>query len=114
MAELTDRQHYWHEHLNACKAQGLSMRAYADAEGLNLNSFYAWKRKLQSTSSTVAPEKLRQSSSALFVPVELSGSPPPDSVLCIELPNGLVLHWPLTVQLESLKNLLPILAGYRP
>jgi len=38
VAQLTERQRYWLNHLKACKAQGLSLRAYAEAEGVGLGS----------------------------------------------------------------------------
>lgn len=109
MSELTERQRYWLGHLKACKAQGLSLRAYAEAEGLGLGSLYGWNRKL---GPYLDPNKRSSSAdtSPRFVPVELTG-PSAFSADCrIDLPNGVTLHWPLTAPPEPLRHLLPVLA----
>ncbi len=45
--ELSERQRAWLEHLRACRAQGLSLKAYAEQQGLNLQRFYHWHRRLK-------------------------------------------------------------------
>jgi hypothetical protein len=39
-SELSERQRAWLEHLRACRSQGLSLKAYAEQQGLNLQRFY--------------------------------------------------------------------------
>ena len=110
MAQLTERQCFWLDHLKACQAQDLSLPAYAEAERLSLSSLYAWRRKLQ---LHIGRNGSMQSPSP-FVPVELSG-PSGLSVDCrIDLPNGMVLHWPLSTSPDPLRQLLPILADIAP
>ena len=38
-SELSERQRAWLEHLRACRSQGLSLKAYAEQQGLNLQRF---------------------------------------------------------------------------
>lgn len=44
---LTEKQTFWFEHLQACTASGLSMRAYAESRDLSISALYAWKKALQ-------------------------------------------------------------------
>ena len=43
---LTEKQIFWRDHLKACEAQGMSLSAYAQAQGLKLQSLYDWKWRL--------------------------------------------------------------------
>jgi hypothetical protein len=45
--DLSDKQRIWLEHIEACVAGGGSMKAYAEAHGLDLQSFYLWKGRLK-------------------------------------------------------------------
>ena len=45
--DLSDKQRIWLEHVEACVAGGGSMKAYADRQGLDLQSFYLWKGRLK-------------------------------------------------------------------
>lgn len=44
---LSDKQRFWLEHLQACEHSGLTMKAYAQANELSADSFYAWKSTLR-------------------------------------------------------------------
>jgi transposase-like protein len=44
---LTEKQKIWLEHVQACGRSSQSMRAYAEANGLNVSTFYAWKKTLR-------------------------------------------------------------------
>jgi hypothetical protein len=44
--ELTQRQRYWLEHLQACEALGQKMSAYAAAQGLGARALYDAKKRL--------------------------------------------------------------------
>lgn len=41
--DLSDRQRAWLNHVEACTAAGISMKAYAEQHGLDLQTFYFWK-----------------------------------------------------------------------
>jgi hypothetical protein len=44
---LSEKQTFWLEHLQACTATGMSMRAYAQTNNLGISTFYSWKKTLQ-------------------------------------------------------------------
>ena len=44
---LTKKQKFWLDHVQACGMSSQSMRAYAEANGLNVSTFYAWKKALR-------------------------------------------------------------------
>jgi len=44
---LTEKQQYWLDHVQACDRAGLSMRSYAEANGLSLTALYSWKATLR-------------------------------------------------------------------
>lgn len=41
-----ERERYWLQHLQAAKAQGATLAAYAEAEQINVRKLYDWKRVL--------------------------------------------------------------------
>ena len=43
---LTEPQRFWLNHYQACEAANQSLAAYAREQGLKLESFYRWKRRL--------------------------------------------------------------------
>jgi len=45
-AALTNRQHYWLEHLRACEASGKTIAEYAVDHGVKVHAMYAGKKKL--------------------------------------------------------------------
>ncbi len=40
---LNEKQRSWLNHVEACAAEGTSMKAYAEQHGLDLQNFYFWK-----------------------------------------------------------------------
>lgn len=44
---LSAKQGEWLQHVEACGAAGISMKAYAERHGLNLQQFYLWKGRLK-------------------------------------------------------------------
>jgi len=45
-AELTDRQRYWLEKLQACESEGKSLSSYAADQGFHVGAIYAAKKTL--------------------------------------------------------------------
>lgn len=43
---LTERQQYWLQHIRACEHAGQGMKAYAQAQDLDIKSLYSWKKAL--------------------------------------------------------------------
>jgi len=60
----SDRRTYWEHHLAGWRECGLSQRAYCEAQGVNVWSFYRWCRRL-------APS---EPSGARFMPVRLAAT----------------------------------------
>ena len=44
--ELSERQQYWLDHLEACERTGQTTKAYAQAHGLSISMMYSWRKKL--------------------------------------------------------------------
>lgn len=44
---LTKKQRVWLGHIKACASSGLSMRAYAERHGFDVQRFYVWKSQLK-------------------------------------------------------------------
>lgn len=44
---LTEKQRFWLDHIESCLSSGVSMRAYADRHGLDVQRFYGWKNQLK-------------------------------------------------------------------
>ena len=44
---LSAKQRDWLQHVEACGAAGISMKAYADQHSLDLQQFYFWKGRLK-------------------------------------------------------------------
>jgi len=43
---LTERQQYWLKQLRACEHAGQGMKAYAQAQNLDVHALYSWKKAL--------------------------------------------------------------------
>jgi hypothetical protein len=72
--DLSDRQRIWLEHVEACVAGGGSMKAYADRQGLDLQSFYLWKGRLKKL-SFVGVSSRNLSAATAVGPVALRSAP---------------------------------------
>ncbi len=97
----TPRQRFWLEHLEACRAQGGSLKAYALAHDLSPGALYAAKSDLMrrgalsaSTLPVPAPRLL---------PVHIARGAPMFRVL---LPNGVVVEVPQHADGQCCRELL--------
>jgi hypothetical protein len=107
---LTDKQRVALEAVEAAKAAGLGLNAYAQTNGLNVRQIYdamAALRKHGLLSPTSTP-RLRRRKSA-FVAVDVVSERPPQSragMVCRLIhPNGLVIEcgeWPPAMWLSSM------------
>lgn len=106
MDKLSSRQREWLEHVEACAATGSSMKAYAEAQGLDLQSFYLWKGRLKKLGLIAVPEERHRQATGI-VPVALRAAPRTDKAHTrIELANGIVIEVPLNVDADALCGLL--------
>jgi len=98
--ELTERQREWLEHLRACRAQGLSLKAYADQQELNLQRFYHWHRRLKRLGLVATDARVN------FAAVRVSAAPGVTGSQRLHFPNGLMLEWDGAVDLALVEHLL--------
>ncbi len=105
--ELTERQRAWLEHLRACRAQGLSLKAYAQRQGLNLQRFYQWNRRLKrlGLAATDAPVS--------FAAVRVSAARAVTGSQRLHFPNGLMLEWDGSADLALVEHLLRLSHPWR-
>ena len=44
---FTEKQQFWFDHIESCASLGVTMRAYSEQHGLDLQNFYYWKKHLK-------------------------------------------------------------------
>lgn len=111
---LTSTQQFWLEHVEACEAAGVSMKAYAERHGLKLQSFYCWKGQLKKR--RLIDEGSPRSSTASLVPIDVTlRSDPTLAVTRITLVSGIVIEAPSGLDADVLCDLLrAAMAAGRP
>lgn len=87
---LTPRLRYWREHLQACASRGLSLSAYAAAEGLKVGALYEAKSRLRKLGlwPVQGPRFVRLQGEP---PARVTTSSSP-SLCRVSLPNGVVVE----------------------
>ena len=100
---LTRRQRFWLEHLDACREQRMSLKAYAQEHGLSISALYAAKASLKRRGAVGGAARSRPA--ATLVPVRLSPTPAVTLVRVL-LPNGVVVEVPETIEPERCRALL--------
>jgi transposase-like protein len=101
---LTSTQRFWLEHVEACEAAGVSMKAYAERHGLSLQSFYCWKGQLKKRGQ-LSPRPSSTDANAIM-PVALVASPEPRPGARISLATGITIEVPSCVSPEALVRLI--------
>lgn len=112
---LTSTGKFWLEHIEACGAARVSMKAYAERHGLNLQSFYCWKGQLKKLGALSPSASSTDANS--FTPVTLAASPERDSKppavygpggpsARISLANGITIEVPTDISAEALGRLI--------
>ncbi len=95
----TPRQRFWLEHLNACREQGLSLKAYARTHNLSVSALYAANSALKQRGTSTPPS----APAPKLVPVRLA---PAASMVRVLLPNGVVVELPESIDPERGRALL--------
>ena len=106
--QLSERQRFWRDHVEACGASGRTMKDYAEEHGLALRQFYTWKSKL----ARMGGLSSRAGSSGAWVPVhvtEIGGGEPAAGFCQIRLPNGIGVEWPLGAAASELEAVMQAL-----
>ena len=103
-AELTERQRYWLDHLEACERSGETTKAYAEAHGLSVSMMYSWRKEL--TMRGVWSRRSDISRPSRFDRVEVFNEPVLSSTWQILLPNGVQIGFSGTVDEAELALVL--------
>ena len=93
----------WMAHLDACKAEGISLKAYANRHGLAVDSLYYQRRKMTLRGLASTPVKPSKASSTpkLFTRLQVSGN--------TELAGGMTIRLCLVRGLKlEMSNLPPV------
>ncbi len=105
-AELTERQRYWLEHVQACEESGLSSKAYAEANQLSVSMLYSWRRDLVAKGAWPSPAQLK--TPVGFDRVEIGALGRPVSEWRIVLPNGVEVGFSGGVEGSTLSSVLEV------
>ena len=97
----TPRQRFWLEHLEACRTQGSSLKAYALAHDLSPGALYAAKSDLKRRGAMSASSL--PVSAPKLLPVHIARAAPMFRVL---LPNGVVVEVPEHADGQGCRELL--------
>lgn len=107
--DLTAQQRRWLNHFQQCQDSGLSMAAYARSQGLQIKSFYYWRKRLLGQQ----PEQINKGPE--FHPVQITASDvpvrPERISILLRLPNGVeceLQHVQIRTGLEVLDKLARI------
>ncbi|MEW7975997.1 MAG: hypothetical protein AB2814_00620 [Candidatus Sedimenticola endophacoides] len=79
MSQQQSRREFWRSHHQQCKAQRMTLKAYAEQKGLTLSVFYGWSKRF------------RQERESGFSRGQVGGSGRTEYRL--HFPNGLVQGW---------------------
>jgi hypothetical protein len=102
---LSDKQRGWLGHVEACTLSGGSMKAYAEAHGLDLQQFYFWKGRLKKSGLVDA---MQEGGSAEPVRVSPGAPRPMGGKTCIQLANGISIEVPGDFNAATLTELLDV------
>ena len=97
MGAHQDRRQLWRAHFERCQELGMTLKSYAEQEGLTVLVFYGWSKRF----------KREQADESEFSKVRIAASTPAEYRL--SFPSGLVLEWvgdPDAAQLARLVKLL--------
>jgi len=84
---------YWEAHVSAWKDSGLSQAQYCRQNDLPLSRFYTWKAKFEP--QKLVPIKVAEEVESQYINVRVEK-------MTIQLPNGIELHIPSNLSIESL------------
>jgi len=101
---LTERQHYWLNHLQACEASGKSIAEYAADHDVKVHTMYAGKKKLveKGVLPRTRPERFQRAQVVDAVSV---------SEWRIQLPNGILVAFAGSVDASALTTVLSTAAS---
>ncbi len=108
--KLTERQQRLLEHLRQCEARGVSVKAYAQSEGLKVTDLYSGKQELRRKGMSVG-----EPSRAHFVRARIAtDADGGEAMLCrVRLPNGCVVEFRCAPRGQVLPSILEAVGRLR-
>jgi len=102
------RRAFWLSHLRKWRAQGGTMKAYAQANDLPVDTFYVMKSAhARGLTKRESPPAISMRE-ATFLPVQLAASPARESIR-VNLPNGVHIELPGRLEADEWRTLLDAL-----
>lgn len=98
----TKCQREWLEHVQTCRAEGLSLKVYAERGGLDVQRLYRWHRRLKQLGFIGGSEAVS------FAAVQVQSCREPVGTQRLHFPNGLVLQWGGSADLMLVARLLEL------
>ena len=99
MERSESRRDFWFDHLQRCRSEGITLKAYAQREGLTLSALYGWSKRYQKAHAPQAPG---------FIRATIDQSQRPGSYR-LHFPDGLILEWDMPADTRQLGQLLELL-----
>ena len=103
MEHLSEKQRIWLDHVTACGNEEVSMKAYAEKHGLDLQQFYFWKGQLRKLGVIDAGQNRRD-----IAPGSATSAQQLDSKTRIQLANGVSIEAPGDCDVDALSSLLKL------
>jgi len=103
MGHLSEKQRNWLDHVTACGKAEVSMKAYAEKHGLDLQQFYFWKGQFRKLGVIDAGQNRRAIAPASATPAQHL-----DSKTRIQLANGVSIEAPGDCDADALVALLKL------
>ena len=100
--ELTERQRYWLDHIQASERTGGTMKAYAQEHGLIVQELYQWKSWLVRKGIL----NTREDGGSLFERLIVERDSTTERDCCLRLPNGVVMELSVPMTTQALRSLL--------
>jgi len=99
------RETFWRAALKRQASSGLSVRAFCRQENLAESNFYAWRRTIAGRDAEARNrrrKKPKRSKAPAFLPAVVTGEPPLDAGIVLELAGGRRLRLPESTTAERL------------
>jgi hypothetical protein len=99
---LTERQHFWHQHLLAAEQAGVRLSEYAEREGLSVQAMYAARAVLRERGALTPVDD----PNVTFAAVQMADPAPALAALVVHLPNGVRVEVATPLSAASVGELL--------
>ena len=116
-----ERKRFWGDLIERQRTSGLNIAQFCAEAGVSQNSFYVWKKQLQTTAqqgrAAMPPRKHRPKKAAAksLVPVrvipDIGHQPPTTRAIEVAWPNGIALRIPTGFDSKTLREVFVLLTS---